>query len=329
MTADWQPGASLLRLQQRARLLGHIRAFFASRQVMEVVTPALGRAGVCDPHLENLQVDDAGTTYFLQTSPEYAMKRLLAAGSGAIYQLGPAFRGGEQGRRHNIEFQMLEWYRPAMSLTALQQEVSALWAGSLGLFEGEPPARPPGTVTYGDLFASHFGINPHRVDWASLGAAAQEQGLSIAHLQDEYPTEAERCRDLLDLLFSEVIEPSLQAATWVTEFPASMAALADCRRDARGDEVADRAEFYWQGCELANAYAELTDADQLRARFDTNNAQRLGRGLPRVAIDEKLLAALASMPACAGVALGVDRLLMLLTGETRLADVISFSGDAL
>lgn len=316
----WQASAGKLALQQRAQLLHLTRHFFNRRQVLEVATPVLGGAGVSDVHLENLVVHGADRDYYLQTSPEYAMKRLLASGSGPIYQLGPVFRGSETGTRHNIEFTMLEWYRPGFGLDELMAEVCDLVLVSARHFGGSPAAAV--SVSYGQLFERRFGINPHRVDLASLQALAQAQGIAAEHITD-YGDEA-TVNDYLDVLFSAAIEPNLLALTVVHGFPASQAALARLVVDAQGDQVAERAEVYWQGFELANGYAELTDAAVLRARLERNNVLRARRSLRAVALDEKLLQAVAHLPHCAGVAMGFDRLLMLVTGRAAIAEVICF-----
>lgn len=322
---DWRASTSLLALQHRGQLLRLTRDFFHQRQVLEVATPVLGGSGVSDVHLQNLVVASEKHRYFLQTSPEYAMKRLLASGSGAIYQLGPVFRGLESGPRHNIEFTMLEWYRPGFSLTLLMDELVDLLMAGAALFNTDLP--PVSRVTYASLFKHHFDIDPHGADLLSLRQLAAGRQVATEHIS-ELDDEATR-NDYLDVLFTACIEPQLQAPTLVFDFPASQAALARLHQNAAQQLVAERAELYWLGCELANGYAELTDGVELRVRMVRNNALRQRRRLPAVDLDEKLLAAMPELPACAGVAVGFDRLLMLLTQRTQIDQVISFTATNL
>ena len=317
----WRASTTLLAIQQRGQLLRLTRDFFYQRQVLEVATPVLGGSGVSDVHLQNMVVAGENSRYFLQTSPEYAMKRLLASGSGAIYQLGPVFRGLENGPRHNIEFTMLEWYRPGLSLTTLMDELVDLLMIGATLFGTDlPPVR---RVTYASLFEQQFDIDPHSADLPRLRQLAADRRVATEHIS-ELDDEATR-NDYLDVLFSACIEPKLQAPTLVFDFPASQAALARLHQNDVQQLVAERAELYWRGCELANGYAELTDGVELRARMVRNNVLRQRRHLPEVGLDEKLLAAMPELPACAGVAVGFDRLLMLLTGQTQIDQVISFT----
>jgi lysyl-tRNA synthetase class 2 len=318
---SWRASTPLLALQQRGQLLRLTRDFFHQRQVLEVATPVLGGSGVSDVHLQNLEIAGGDRRYFLQTSPEYAMKRLLASGSGAIYQLGPVFRGLESGPRHNIEFTMLEWYRPGLSLTALMDELVDLLMAGAGLLSADLP--PVSRVTYASLFKRQFDVDPHVADLYSLRQLAAHREVATDHIS-ELDDEATR-NDYLDVLFSACIEPQLQAPTLVFDFPASQAALARLHHNNAQQLVAERAELYWRGCELANGYAELTDGVELRARMLRNNVLRQRRRLPEISLDEKLLAAMPDLPACAGVAVGFDRLLMLLTGQTQIDQVISFT----
>tara|TARA_R110002073_G_scaffold71410_6_gene175401 strand:+ start:812 stop:1549 length:738 start_codon:yes stop_codon:yes gene_type:complete len=245
------------------------------------------------------------------------MKKLLANGSGAIYSLGPVFRRGESGQKHNPEFTMLEWYRPEFDLSQLLAEVRALFCGlqkTFGLEVIEPTTR-----TYQGLFEARYGVNPHLSSTGELRLLAERECPDqLYHLQDR--DEGER-DDLLDLLFSFDIEPELIAPCFVIDFPASQASLA---RVAQINEaqVALRAEFYWQGFELANGYDELRDGIELSQRMERDNRIRLGRGLPVIEPDADLLEALPKMPNCAGIALGIDRLLMLLLGKNELSDVL-------
>ncbi|TGD72603.1 EF-P lysine aminoacylase GenX [Mangrovimicrobium sediminis] len=313
---DWQPSASLEALRQRAALLQRTRYFFARRGVLEVETPLLCSAGVSDPAIENLAVE-RGTSLarprYLQSSPEYAMKRLLAAGSGPIYQLARAFRDGEAGARHNPEFSLLEWYRPGFDLGQLMAEVAELVLE----FVGE---RPVEYIAYRDLFLRELDLDPLLAPPAALEARARA-ALDVGDLAGN--------RDLwLDLLMSHLVEPALagRGLCFVYDYPASQAALA--RLETRGEvSVARRFELYVDGVELANGYHELTDAAEQRRRFAADNARRAQHGQPLREADDYLLAALASadgLPDCCGVALGFDRLLMLASGINDIRQTLAF-----
>tara|TARA_R110002110_G_scaffold205066_7_gene417191 strand:+ start:338439 stop:339395 length:957 start_codon:yes stop_codon:yes gene_type:complete len=312
---SWRPTASIALLRQRAALLRELRAFFQHRDILEVETPLLCRAGITDPAIEPLSVS-AGVSVgaaprYLQTSPEYAMKRLLAADSGAIYQISKAFRDGEAGKRHNPEFTLLEWYRPGFDHHALMTEVAQLIRSCLGPL---PEAR----LRYQDLFQQELDIDPLRA------TAAELERLARLHLD---PGTLRGDRDLwLDLLMSHVLEPRLsgRGVCFVYDYPASQAALARIVNEG-GQPVAQRFEVYVHGVELANGYHELTDAVTQRQRLEQDNATRASRGLPQYPIDEMLLAALASgLPACSGVAMGLDRLLMLAAGCSDIREIMSF-----
>lgn len=306
---SWQPTASRHALQERARLNQQIRQFFNERHVLEVETPLLGAAGVTDPYIESLQV--AGTGY-LQTSPEYFMKRLLAAGSGDIYQLCKAFRKEEQGRYHNSEFSLLEWYRLDFDQWDLMAEVADLIERLLGYSHFE-------YLSYQALFEQYLGLDPHKATADQLRFEAQQ------HINVEMPRAGKD--DWLNLLLSHLIEPELKkrGAVFVYDYPPSQAVLAKTSVDESGNTVAERFELYIHGLELANGFHELTDASQQRTRFEHDNQQRQHMGLRTVAIDEQLLAALHhGLPACAGVALGLDRVLMLKLGSKAIDEVLSF-----
>jgi len=312
----WSPSAPLSALRARAELYAAIRQFFAERGVLEVDTPVLSAAAVSDPHLDPLQSHfigpgaPEGLPLYLQTSPEYAMKRLLAAGSGPIYQLAKAFRNGEAGRRHNPEFCMLEWYRPGFDDRQLMDEVQALVAQVLGRDDFS-------RVSYRELFQRTLGIDPQRASLPALQALAAER-LGVKFEDDERDT-------WLQLLLAELIEPTLITPTFVYDFPASQAALAKVGEDADGVAVARRFELFVDGIELANGYDELVDGDEQARRFAADAAQRLQLGKPAYSSDHNLVAALrAGMPACAGVALGVDRLLMLALGVDSIDQVLAF-----
>lgn len=315
MTQDWRPIASPEALKRRAELLQTIRGFFDERGVLEVQTPALASRTVTDVHLHSLTVTGLATKRagYLQTSPEFAMKRLLAAGAGPIYEIARVFRDGEMGPRHNLEFTMLEWYRPDFDHLRLIDEVDALLAATLATPAGE-------RLTYAQAFERHLGIDPHGARTAELRAIMA---------RDEVRGLADDDRDgWLQLLFSTRIEPELglERPCYILDFPASQAALAHVRHDAH--PVAERFEVFVKGVELANGYREETDATELRSRFQADRAERGRRGLPEVAIDERLLAAHEhGLPDCAGVALGFDRLAMLATGSSRIEDVLAFPSD--
>lgn len=343
--ADWRPTATLETLRRRAEILARIRAFFAERGVVEVETPVLASAPASDLHLEApraaLEIPASGAhpggerTFYLQTSPEYAMKRLLAAGAGAIYQLGKAFRDGEVSRRHNPEFTILEWYRPGFDHHALMDEVAELVAGVL-----TAPPRPAPRIektTYAEAFRRHAGVDDvHRASVAELASRAREAGLDVVGLGEE----DDDLDDWRYLLGSHLVEPKLgrgpegreageRAITLLYDYPASQAALARVRpADGANPAVAERFEVYVDGVELANGFHELADAAEQRRRFQADLEERRTRGRDVPPIDERLLAALeAGIGDCAGVALGVDRLVMLALGASRIEEVLAFPID--
>ncbi|WP_116367970.1 EF-P lysine aminoacylase EpmA [Parahaliea mediterranea] len=314
----WQPGAGLDQLRARAGLLATLRRFFDERGVLEVETPLLCSAGITDPAIEPLIVGEgrsvAAAPRYLQTSPEYAMKRLLAAGSGPIYQIARAFRDGEAGARHNPEFSLLEWYRPGFDHHALMDEVAALVCACLG-------QRPWRKLSYRALFVDSIGIDPFSASSAQLETQAR-----AAHDLGDLAGD----RDFwLDVLLTHQVEPWLagQGLCFVYDYPATQAALSRIVT-VDGVAVGQRFELYIDGVELANGYCELTDASEQRARFIADNERRRALGQAPRPIDERLLAALdAGLPACSGVALGVDRLLMLATGETDIRRVLAFDWE--
>lgn len=328
---QWQPSASLEAIRARAQLNALIRQFFAERAVLEVDTPLLSSAAVSDPHLEPMLSHyrgpgfDQGLALFLQTSPEYAMKRLLAAGCGPIYQIAKAFRNGESGRKHNPEFSMLEWYRPGFDDRQLMDEVEALVAQALirgarvtgALERSDQAPRPFKRISYRQLFQQQLGLDPHN---------ASPQQLRLATLQYlEVDLETDNPDEWLDLLMGHVLERTLIEPTFVYDYPASQAALARVAVDLLGQPVAKRFELFIKGIELANGYAELTDPTEQAERFEADLASRAALGYPQHPTDQRLLAALgAGFPDCAGVALGVDRLLMLQLEFDHLDQVLTF-----
>lgn len=316
--ASWQPSAPIANLLKRAAILADIRRFFADRGVLEVETPAMSQATVTDVHLVPFQTQFVGPnaadgmTLYMMTSPEYHMKRLLAAGSGPIYQLGRAFRNEEAGRHHNPEFTMLEWYRPHYDMYRLMNEVDDLLQQVLDCDSAE-------TLSYQQAFQRHLEIDPLSADKAQLREAAAKLDLSnIADTEEDRDT-------LLQLLFTFGVEPHIgrEKPAFVYHFPASQAALAEISTEDH--RVAERFEVYFKGIELANGFRELTDSNEQRQRFEQDNRKRAARGLPQQPIDYHLLDALShGMPECAGVALGVDRLVMLALGAESLSEVIAF-----
>ena len=313
------PTCSIEALKARAQLYRTIRDFFAQRNVMEVETPIVSQAGVTDVHLASVQVqrhiEGRVQQQYLQTSPEFAMKRLLAAGSGPIYQICKVFRDDEHGRKHNSEFTMLEWYRPGLDLRELMHETAALL--NVCLAHRFDEIRPL-VLSYKHAFQDRLDINPLQATLAQLKQTAQRVGLTLDLGDDRLA--------YMDLLFSHFVEPSLGFDTpiFLTDFPPEMASLAKVRLDEDGEEVAARFEVYIEGLELANAYDELLDASVLRARFEADNQERDKLGLQVMPLDENLLAALAHMPECSGIALGIDRLLMVATQKLNIEQVIAF-----
>ena len=324
--STWQPGADWAILRLRAELLARIRTFFAARGVLEVETPILSAAAVTEPNLASF-----GTVYsgpgprhgrmlYLHTSPEFPMKRLLAAGSGCIYQIARVFRDGEAGRRHNPEFTLLEWYRVGFDHHRLMDEVAELVTE---LLAGRLPLAEPKRLSYRELFQRHLDLDPHRARATELATRAEARGVPIPPGMP-----MDRTDPWLDLLLTHCIEPRLEPGrlTFVYDYPASQAALARLRP---GDPpVGERFELYLNGIELANGFHELGDVAEQRRRFEVENAARRALGLPLMPVDEHLLAALAAgLPDCAGVALGFDRLAMLAAGKESLAEVLAFPFD--
>jgi elongation factor P--(R)-beta-lysine ligase len=314
---EWQPTAGLPALRHRALLLQRAREFFAARGVLEVETPILSAAGISDPQIESLRTSIAGrpSPYFLSTSPEFAMKRLLAAGSGDIYQLCKVFRDGEIGRWHEPEFTMLEWYRVGFDDHTLMDEVAALVTALLA------PQRTLGPVeklTYREVLMRHASVDMNVATDDDLARAALDRGIDCRAILD---------RDArLDLLISLVAGPQLgrDHPTFVCDYPASQASLA--RLKPQNPPVAARFELYLDGIELANGFQELTDANEQRGRFLHDREVRQSRGQVVPPMDERLLAALtAGVPECAGVALGFDRLAALALGAPQLKSAMSFS----
>lgn len=323
MSIDFKPTCDIQALKARAKLYRQIRQFFIERDVLEVETPILSQAGVTDVHLASVQaqrhVHGKKQTHYLQTSPEFAMKRLLASGSGAVYQICKVFRDDEHGRKHNSEFTMLEWYRPQFSLKDLMLEVTDLLNVVLAERFGE--VRPT-VLSYKHAFIDRLDLNPLQATLQQLKNVAHRVGLNLDLGDDRLA--------YIDLLFSHMVEPSLGFDTpvFLTDFPPELASLAKTKLDEDGELVAARFELYIEGLELANAYDELIDAEVLRSRFQADNTEREKLGLHVMPIDEYLLAALPNMSDCAGIALGIDRLLMVVMNQMKLEKVITFPADA-
>ena len=294
--------------RHRAAILTRIRTFFAARDVLEVETPVLGARTVTDPHIESFRVEER----YLQSSPESAMKRLLAAGSGPIYQICKAFRKGESGPRHNPELTLLEWYRPGFDHHQLMDEVEALLEEVLEVGAAE-------RVGFGSLFERHVGIDPHRATLADLAEKGRELLGPVGEAQSLH------IEDWLSLLMARVVEPELGMVSpvFVYDYPTPLAALARIRNQE--PPVAERFEVYFRGVELANGYHEIVEPARLRARFEQERVRRRELGREPVELDERLLQALEhGLPECSGVALGVDRLIMLAVGAASIREVIDF-----
>jgi len=307
---NWHPSASLDVIRERARVYRQIRSFFNTRGCMEVDTPLLMPTTGTDVNVASIPVEHEGRRQFLQTSPEYAMKRLLAAGSGSIFQICHAFRQGESGRLHSPEFSLLEWYRSGYGYHQLMDEIELL-VTTLSLRR-----CTFGRHSYRELFRENLELDVDSVSLPELRDCCTQQvaGIEAAGLS------ADQC---LDLLLATVIAPTLSGYRFVYDYPLSQAALARVsNEDAR---VAERFELFHDGVELANGFSELTDAAQQRTRFERDNQLRRERGLPAHEIDERLLGALESgIEECAGVALGLDRLLMVLLDLDSIDEVLSF-----
>lgn len=323
MQRAWQPTCSVAMLQLRARMLTNIRAFFSQKQVLEVETPLLSHTIGTDPQLEFFSTDyclpPLQHRLFLQTSPEFSMKRLLAAGSGSIYQICKAFRNGEAGRFHNPEFTMLEWYRVGFDLTQLMDEIAEL---ILSLFAAEQvKLESVQRVSYQAIFQQHTRLNALVFSYADYCAYA------LSHDVSEAVSLCEHDHALwLDFLFSHCVQPHLNNDNlyMVYGYPACQSSLA--RINADNPLITDRVELFINGVELGNGFYELTDAVEQNQRFDDEITTRQQKKLPDVVKDERLIAALKTgLPECSGIAIGLDRLLMLLSKSTSIDDVLSFS----
>jgi lysyl-tRNA synthetase class 2 len=323
--STWQPTATFSTLKKRAEIIQQIRQFFAERKVLEVDTPLLAHATVTDPYVVGIpaifkQNGLQEQMVYLQTSPEYAMKRLLAAGVGSIYQLCKAFRQGDLGRLHNPEFTMLEWYRVGFDHHALMDEMDELL--QIILQTSSKAER----FSYAALFEKFLKINPHTASVQELIQCAQEQHIQFVNKNSMEETE----RNLwLELLLTHCIEPQIgqEQPVFIYDFPMSQSALAKIRYEET-PPVASRFEVYFKGLELANGFHELQNATEQRKRFEADILFRKQNNMDVVTIDENFLAALdAGFPDCSGVALGVDRLVMLALNAKSIDEVMSFGFD--
>ena len=323
--SNWHPTASLDMLKTKARLLSKLRTFFAEKNILEVQTPVLSHAGNTEPTLESFVIQQHENPQhkiqpsFLNTSPEFAMKRLLAAGSGSIYQITPAFRQDEQGKKHNPEFTLLEWYRIDFDHHALMGEVNALVRfvadGILNLERSRFYSYQDVMKTFADI--DPFDSTNDELKEATLKAGIDAVGMDEAS-QDSW----------LDLIMSQVVEKNLplNCPVFIYDYPASQAALAKIRKGS--PDVAERFELYINGMELANGFHELSDAKEQAERFHNEQLQRQNSGQQGIPADYHLIAALKhGLPDCAGVAIGLDRLLMLLTKAAHIDEVLTFPFD--
>jgi lysyl-tRNA synthetase class 2 len=321
---DWLPSANIAQLQKRAKIIQTIRNFFIERSLLEVETPTLSQSGVTDIHLHcfktafigadlcSTKQTSSGLPLYMQTSPEFHMKRLLSAGSGSIFQICKAFRNEESGRFHNPEFTLLEWYRVSFDHFLLMDEMELL----LQLVLNCEAAR---RCTYQEAFLEVLNVDPLSSDIQKLKAAGSHLKLG-AVLNNETDKDT-----ILQLLFCVAIEPviALDKPCFVYNFPASQAALARVSKD--DPRVAERFEVYYRGIELANGFHELSDPQEQLKRFQEDNRLRALKGLPEMPIDQRFVDSLNDLPDCAGVALGIDRLVMLATKQTHIDNVLSFS----
>jgi lysyl-tRNA synthetase class 2 len=317
--SEWQPTATLEMLKTKARLLSKLRDFFAEKDILEVQTPVLSHAGNTEPSIETFvtqQNKNSTQPSFLNTSPEFAMKRLLAAGCGSIYQIAPVFRQEEQGKKHNPEFTLLEWYRIDFDHHALMGEVNALLRF---VTDGFLKLERSQFYSYQDAMLKFADVDPFNASNEALEAATVKGGVDVVGMDD-----ASR-DDWLDLLMSHVVEKNLplNCPVFIYDYPASQAALAKIRKGS--PDVAERFELYVNGMELANGFHELSDANEQAERFKKEQAQRKELNLQSIPADYHLIAALEhGLPECAGVAIGLDRLLMVLTGAEHINEVLTF-----
>lgn len=329
----WRSKASHEILLKRALMLKNIRAFFDARGVIEVETPLLSHYCTTDPHLESFQSSFRGEACYLNTSPEYAMKRLLAAGSQSIYQICKAFRDDELGPNHNPEFTMLEWYRTNYDMRQLMDEVAELMRNLSQISEFSSlvsPLEKPAFVylSYQQAFEKYAGINPHQTNSKQCYQAAVENKVEIPVGLDTGSDTDEEVNAWLDWLLIQLVLPAFdrQGFTFLYDYPASQCALAKVEKNEQRIPVAKRFELFFGEIELANGFNELTDSDEQLRRFEMENQRRKKEGKQEGCIDNNFIAALKSgLPDCSGVAIGLDRLLMMFTNTDCIDQVLSFS----
>ena len=317
MSSDnaWQPSASVEIIKKRAKLLQQIREFMNSREITEVDTPILSHYGISDPYIQSMTTtvaSEKNAQLYLQTSPELCMKRLLAAGMGSIYQLAHVFRNEESGKRHSSEFSMLEWYRLGFDYHELMNEVGELLQ-EVGL-------ESPEKMTYAQSFLVTTGVDPHITDTKKLRSICKKYG---------WETEIDDQHVLLDYVFSEVVMKNIKQTRplFIYDYPRCMSALATLKHGS--PVVSERFELFIGGMEIANGFNELVDADEQLTRFESDLQTRRNRKLAEPPIDKNFLTALEyGLPKCSGVAVGIDRLLMVLSGKNDIKDVTTFTLDA-
>ena len=316
MNQHWRPVASWDIVKHRARLLQSIRAFFDARDVFEVETPLLASSAVTDPHLESLSTKFSGQPYYLNTSPEYCMKRLLAEHGQPIFQVCKAFRRDEQGLTHNPEFTMLEWYRPDFDMHQLMQEINELLC-----FLTEAKSLDVLSLSYRQAFEEFAELDPH------TASAAECRECALRYEIEEPVGMGDDVDDWLDWLLTQQVLPALPTDkfSFIYDYPQSQCALARLHVDEKGVTVASRFELFYGEKELANGFHELQSGEIQEQRFDQENRLRREQGKREVEVDQFLLDALnAGLPDCAGVALGLDRLLMVMTENKAIEDVLNF-----
>ncbi len=318
--SQWKPNTTLEILKCRAALLNSARHFFQKKNTLEVDTPTLSLSTTPDPNIESFTTQYHHQQYYLHTSPEFPMKRLLASGSGAIYQICKVFRQGEAGRNHNPEFTMIEWYQPGLNYRELMQQldelVRLLLKDKLNLDETL-------YFSYQEVFEKYVDLNPHNANKEKLLTCIQQHAIKLYHSTNNLSNDA-----LLDLLLTHIIQPNLpnNVPVFIYDYPTSQAALAKIRQGVIN--VAERFELYINGIELANGYQELLDADEQQQRFEKENRVRQQAGQQTIPLDANLITALESgLPMVSGVALGFDRLVMLAVGVESISDVIAFAID--
>lgn len=321
---NWLPSANMQLLKKRAVIIQQIRGFFINRQLLEVETPSLSQSGVTDQHLfcfkthfvgpeiSDSKAEPLGVPLYLQTSPEFHMKRLLSAGSGSIFQIAKAFRNEESGRYHNPEFTLLEWYRVDFDHFELMDEMDQLLQLVLKCGQAK-------RLSYQEAFIQVLDVDPLSASIEALKASGADLNLGdVLDNETDFDT-------VLQLLFCFAIEPVIanDDPCFVYNFPASQAALA--RISADDNRVAERFEVYYKGIELANGFHELNDSKEQLKRFEKDNQLRRLHHLPEMPIDHRFVASLDDLPDCSGVALGIDRLIMLATQQAHIDDVVSFT----